>query len=425
LWVYAILRSIPSKGLGVLAIGLVFISLFALPFIGLGGGKFRIMTEWLFWTALADLMLLTWLGGQEMNPTTIFVGQCCTGYLFFYLLVCQPLVGYLEQRMIIVPNFHNNRTIYYSGFSISNYFSAVIGTVLFYCYFWMSRWHSRWVMYISVLFLIGLHKYLLISSQPNWLVFGFGIFVNLAFFLVYWVTLRYYGWDLYLRASVDWVFDLFQSKKSAPRSETNCFTNSDGARRHYPGETAIILAKTAQLAKTAGVGAKAAGAAAKSASAAAKAAAAAAQSAAEVAAAVDATAAKLAQLAANEAASSAVNAFKPVLGEVYQTILEQQKLHVTHMQELSRLKETLAEVQANTQFDPHRSAALGIFSGLGGLAVRAIFGFAAAAFLIENSAEGKDPVNIGKVIYEDVKRKLAGSRSQGSSLGSDDSGMNE
>nr|QKY64149.1 apocytochrome b [Pandorina morum] len=96
LWVYAILRSIPNKAMGVVTIALVFASLFALPFISLGGGKFRIITEWFYWTFLADVLLLTWLGGNEITPITSLVGQLCTAYLFFYLLVCLPLVGYSE-----------------------------------------------------------------------------------------------------------------------------------------------------------------------------------------------------------------------------------------------------------------------------------------------------------------------------------------
>ncbi len=99
LWVYAILRSIPNKAMGVLAIGLVFAALFLMPFIGLGGGKFRVITEWLYWTFLADVLLLTWLGGNEITPITSLVGQLCTGYLFLYLLVFQPLVGYLETQL--------------------------------------------------------------------------------------------------------------------------------------------------------------------------------------------------------------------------------------------------------------------------------------------------------------------------------------
>lgn len=100
LWFYAVLRSIPNKIMGVLAIGLVFASLIAQPFIGMGGGRFRIITEWLYWTFLADVFLLTWLGAQEANTTTAFVGQMCTAYLFLYLLVMLPLVGWMEQQML-------------------------------------------------------------------------------------------------------------------------------------------------------------------------------------------------------------------------------------------------------------------------------------------------------------------------------------
>lgn len=100
LWVYAILRSIPNKAMGVLAIGLVFASLIAQPFIATGGGKFRPFTEWLYWTFMADVFLLTWLGGAEITPITALIGQCCTAYLFTYLLVLLPFVGYLENSLL-------------------------------------------------------------------------------------------------------------------------------------------------------------------------------------------------------------------------------------------------------------------------------------------------------------------------------------
>nr|ACD85983.1 cytochrome b [Volvox carteri f. nagariensis]ACX84833.1 cytochrome b [Volvox carteri f. nagariensis]ACY06072.1 cytochrome b [Volvox carteri f. nagariensis] len=96
LWVYAILRSIPNKAMGVLAIALVFASLFALPFIRMGGGKFFILTEKLFGAFLADVLLLSWLGGKEITPVTSFMGLCCTAFLFIYLLGILPLIGYFE-----------------------------------------------------------------------------------------------------------------------------------------------------------------------------------------------------------------------------------------------------------------------------------------------------------------------------------------
>ena len=76
LWVYAILRSIPNKAMGVVAISLVFASLVALPFLGKvsrivvqngaheadrGIQRFRNLAEWLSWTFIAELALLTWV----------------------------------------------------------------------------------------------------------------------------------------------------------------------------------------------------------------------------------------------------------------------------------------------------------------------------------------------------------------------------
>jgi ubiquinol-cytochrome c reductase cytochrome b subunit len=96
LFVYAVLRSIPDKAMGVLAVGLVFASLIAQPFINLGGGRFRIITEWLFWVFVADMFLLTWLGACEITPTTTFVGQMCTIYMFAHLLFFTPVVSWFE-----------------------------------------------------------------------------------------------------------------------------------------------------------------------------------------------------------------------------------------------------------------------------------------------------------------------------------------
>lgn len=104
LWVYAILRSIPNKAMGVIAIGLVFASLIALPFISVvqvGSPRFRIIYERLFWIFVADVFLLTWLGAQEIMPATVLLGQICTVIFFLYLLVILPFLGWLETSLIL------------------------------------------------------------------------------------------------------------------------------------------------------------------------------------------------------------------------------------------------------------------------------------------------------------------------------------
>jgi ubiquinol-cytochrome c reductase cytochrome b subunit len=104
LWVYAILRSIPNKAMGVIAIGLTFASLIALPFISVvqvGSPRFRIIYERLFWVFVADVFLLTWLGGQEVMPATMFMGQLCSLVFFLYLLVLLPFLGWLETALIL------------------------------------------------------------------------------------------------------------------------------------------------------------------------------------------------------------------------------------------------------------------------------------------------------------------------------------
>nr|QYC94437.1 apocytochrome b [Oedogonium sp. 269] len=101
LWVYAILRSIPNKLAGVAAIGLVFISLFLLPFLHTAPSRsavFRPVHDLFFWTFIADCFLLTWIGQQPVQQPYIFIGQLATVWFFMYLLFITPFVGLLEHQ---------------------------------------------------------------------------------------------------------------------------------------------------------------------------------------------------------------------------------------------------------------------------------------------------------------------------------------
>lgn len=114
LWVYAILRSIPNKAMGVIAIALTFLSLIALPFISathVGSPKFRVASERFFWIFVADVLLLTWVGGQEIMPATVLLGQVCTVVLFIYLWVIYPFIAWFESIVYLSAMSTDKKTI--------------------------------------------------------------------------------------------------------------------------------------------------------------------------------------------------------------------------------------------------------------------------------------------------------------------------
>jgi len=93
LWVYAILRSIPNKLGGVLALFLAILILFILPLssnIKKQSITFYPLTQLIFWILVASWLILTWIGGRPVEDPYIIIGQSFTIlYFIFYLL--QPL----------------------------------------------------------------------------------------------------------------------------------------------------------------------------------------------------------------------------------------------------------------------------------------------------------------------------------------------
>lgn len=103
LWVYAILRSIPNKLGGVAAIALVFLCLFALPFLSssqIRSTNFRPIHKIGFWFLAADVVLLSWIGQQPVEDPYIFIGQMLSLYFFLFFLVLVPFGGWIEKFFI-------------------------------------------------------------------------------------------------------------------------------------------------------------------------------------------------------------------------------------------------------------------------------------------------------------------------------------
>lgn len=101
--VYAILRSIPNKLGGVLAIGLVFVSLLLLPFINTSDARssnFRPIYKKFFWLLVADCVLLGWIGCQPVEDPYVWIGQAASIYFFVFFLVLVPFLGKFERALL-------------------------------------------------------------------------------------------------------------------------------------------------------------------------------------------------------------------------------------------------------------------------------------------------------------------------------------
>ena len=101
--VYCILRSIPNKTGGVLAIGLVFVALLALPFIAtspIRSSNFRPLHRKAFYLFVSACCVLSWAGSKPVEQPYIFIGQTATAYFFLYFFVLVPALGKLEYSLL-------------------------------------------------------------------------------------------------------------------------------------------------------------------------------------------------------------------------------------------------------------------------------------------------------------------------------------
>jgi ubiquinol-cytochrome c reductase cytochrome b subunit len=97
---YAILRSIPDKLLGVIAMFASILILFVLPWLDTSkvrSARFRPVYKQLFWVFLADCILLGWVGAMPAEGHYLVIGRFATAYYFLHLLVILPLLGKLEK----------------------------------------------------------------------------------------------------------------------------------------------------------------------------------------------------------------------------------------------------------------------------------------------------------------------------------------
>ena len=104
---YAILRSIPNKLLGVIAMFSAILILLAMPFTDLSrsrGIQFRPLSKIAFFIFIGNFLILMQLGAKHVESPFIEFGQISTVIYFAHFLVIVPLISLFENSLVEIAN---------------------------------------------------------------------------------------------------------------------------------------------------------------------------------------------------------------------------------------------------------------------------------------------------------------------------------
>nr|YP_010274876.1 cytochrome b [Pseudocoladenia dea]UJV31559.1 cytochrome b [Pseudocoladenia dea]WGM81128.1 cytochrome b [Pseudocoladenia dea]WGM81141.1 cytochrome b [Pseudocoladenia fabia]WNN66899.1 cytochrome b [Pseudocoladenia festa] len=102
LFAYAILRSIPNKLGGVIALVMSILILIILPFTfnkKIQGIQFYPINQIMFWSMVTTVILLTWIGARPVETPYILTGQLLT-ILYFSYFIINPFINKLWDKLI-------------------------------------------------------------------------------------------------------------------------------------------------------------------------------------------------------------------------------------------------------------------------------------------------------------------------------------
>ena len=100
---YAILRSIPNKLGGVVAMVFAILILVFLPLINFSkirSSKFRPIFSFFYWFLFVDFLILGWIGQKPVESPFIEVGMFATAFYFFFFILLLPSIGLLEYKLL-------------------------------------------------------------------------------------------------------------------------------------------------------------------------------------------------------------------------------------------------------------------------------------------------------------------------------------
>jgi ubiquinol-cytochrome c reductase cytochrome b subunit len=96
---YAILRAIPNKLMGVVAMFSSIALLVFVPWLDTSrvrSAKYRPIYKWFFWLLVISVVSLGYLGSKPAEGVYIAWARVFTVYYFLHFLIIMPIVGVLE-----------------------------------------------------------------------------------------------------------------------------------------------------------------------------------------------------------------------------------------------------------------------------------------------------------------------------------------
>ena len=101
---YAILRSVPDKLLGVIAMFASIFVLVILPWLDTSKVKsaiFRPLYKQFYWILVLDVLVLGYMGAMPAEGTYLLIARVATTYYFFHFLIIMPFLGKKEKTLPI------------------------------------------------------------------------------------------------------------------------------------------------------------------------------------------------------------------------------------------------------------------------------------------------------------------------------------
>ena len=99
---YAILRSVPDKLLGVIAMFAALFVLVILPWLDTSKTRsaiFRPLYKQFYWFLVADVLILGYMGAMPAEGVYLLVARVATAYYFLHFLVILPVLGNKEKTL--------------------------------------------------------------------------------------------------------------------------------------------------------------------------------------------------------------------------------------------------------------------------------------------------------------------------------------